>query len=74
MLPALLDRPPHFCDMMYINFPARCEVLMTGTLEDHIAHMYAMRLGLNVENPPVYIPAAELRAGRGDSQRCTPSA
>lgn len=33
----------------------RTTTLMTGTLEDHIAHMNAMRVGLNVENPPVYL-------------------
>src|SRR6202022_1508009 len=33
----------------------RTATFMTGTLEDHIEQMYAMRLGLNVENPPVYM-------------------
>lgn len=33
----------------------RTTTLMTGTLEDHIAQMRAMRVGLNVENPPVYM-------------------
>jgi phytoene dehydrogenase-like protein len=33
----------------------RTTTLMTGTLEDHIEQMYAMRVGLNVENPPVYM-------------------
>jgi phytoene dehydrogenase-like protein len=33
----------------------RTTTLMTGTLEDHIAQMNAMRVGLNTENPPVYM-------------------
>ena len=33
----------------------RTTTLMTGTLEDHIAQMNAMRVGLNIENPPVYM-------------------
>lgn len=33
----------------------RTTTFMTGTLEDHIAQMYAMRVGLNVDNPPVYM-------------------
>lgn len=33
----------------------RKTTLMTGTLEDHIAQMNAMRVGLNVATPPVYM-------------------
>lgn len=32
----------------------RCTTFMTGTLEDHIEQMYAMKRGVNVEVPPVY--------------------
>ncbi|KQY58204.1 hypothetical protein ASD11_00600 [Aeromicrobium sp. Root495] len=33
----------------------RKATLMTGTLEDHVAQMNALRVGLNVEDPPVYM-------------------
>ena len=33
----------------------RKATLMTGTLEDHIAQMRAMKVGLNIETPPVYM-------------------
>lgn len=33
----------------------RTATLMTGTLEEHIAHMNAMKVGLNVVDPPVYM-------------------
>lgn len=33
----------------------RKTTLMTGTLEDHIAQMRAMRIGLNTADPPVYM-------------------
>jgi phytoene dehydrogenase-like protein len=37
------------------GFDIRRTTLMTGTLEDHIAQLQAMKLGLNVDNPPVYM-------------------
>lgn len=33
----------------------RTTTFMTGTLEDHIAQLYAMKRGLNVDVPPVYM-------------------
>jgi phytoene dehydrogenase-like protein len=37
------------------GFDIRKTTLMTGTLEDHIAQLQAVKLGLNVDNPPVYM-------------------
>lgn len=37
------------------GFDVRKTTLMTGTLEDHIEHLQAMKLGLTVETPPVYM-------------------
>jgi phytoene dehydrogenase-like protein len=37
------------------GFDIRKTTLMTGTLEDHIAQLQTVKLGLNVDNPPVYM-------------------
>ncbi|WP_067671507.1 phytoene desaturase family protein [Nocardia miyunensis] len=37
------------------RFDVRRATLMTGTLEEHMAALRAMKLGLAVENPPVYM-------------------
>jgi phytoene dehydrogenase-like protein len=37
------------------GFDIRKTTLMTGTLEDHMAQLKALKLGLNVETPPVYM-------------------
>jgi phytoene dehydrogenase-like protein len=37
------------------GFDIRETTLMTGTLEDHIAHLKAMKLGRTIDPPPVYM-------------------
>jgi phytoene dehydrogenase-like protein len=49
----------------------RTTTFMTGTLEDHIEQMYAMKKGVNVDTPPVYMavlsaPDRSIAAGEGD--------
>jgi phytoene dehydrogenase-like protein len=44
---------------------------MTGTLEDHIEQMYAMKRGVNVDTPPVYMailsaPDRSIASAEGD--------
>jgi phytoene dehydrogenase-like protein len=37
------------------GFDIRQTTLMTGTLEDHVAHLKAIKVGQTVETPPVYM-------------------
>ncbi|BDB44146.1 phytoene desaturase family protein [Mycobacterium kiyosense] len=49
----------------------RTTTFMTGTLEDHIEQMYAMKRGVNVDTPPVYMailsaPDRSIASAEGD--------